>query len=226
MLSEITMGLSSLKAASDILKGLNAVNTKTLINDVKLPLQEHILGAQQALAAAQETQATLTQRIRDLEQEIVHLKDWECEKQRYQLQAIDVGVFAYMPKPGMENGEPPHWLCANCFNRGQKAFLQFKGRDRRPIGGRGEHSNYGCDICNASVKVFYRRNPQTSWSSQGDSSPAQSVKGLGEVCPKCGEAELRLDRSEPDHIFAAVGGARHIMKCGACGFEEGRLVQA
>ena len=59
MLAEISMGLSSLKAASDILKGLNAANTQAAINDVKLVLQPHIIDAQQALAAANEAQATI-----------------------------------------------------------------------------------------------------------------------------------------------------------------------
>lgn len=167
MLGEISAGLSSLKAASDIIKGLNAANTLTAINEVKIGLQERVMEAREALTAAQEAQSTSLQRIRDLEQEIVQLKDWEAEKQRYQLNAIDRGAFAYMLKPGMENGEPPHWLCANCFGKRHKSFLQFKGQDARsPVtgGSRGDHSNYGCDTCKGAVKVYYTRNPLTPWS--------------------------------------------------------------
>lgn len=166
MLAEISAGLSSLKAASDIIKGLNAANTQAAINEVKIGLQERVFEAREALAAAQDAQSAALQRIRDLEQEIVQLKDWEREKQRYQLNAIDRGAFAYMPKPGMENGEPPHWLCANCFHQRHKAFLQFKGQDRTASGMRGDHSTYGCDRCKATVKVFYTRSP----SKPGDAS--------------------------------------------------------
>lgn len=165
MLGEISTGLSSLKAAMDILKGLNAANTVATINEVKISLQERVMEAREALTAAHETQAVSLQRIRQLEQEIMELKDWEREKQRYQLQAIDRGVFAYMPKSGMENGEPPHWLCPNCFGKRHKSFLQFKGQDTRLGGGRGDHSTYGCDGCKSTVKVFYTRNPSTPWSA-------------------------------------------------------------
>lgn len=168
MLAEISAGFSSLKAASDIIKGLNAANTQAAINEVKISLQERIFEAHAALSAAQTAQATTLQRISELEQEIMQLKDWEREKQRYQLNAIDRGAFAYVPKPGMDSSEPPHWLCANCFNRGQKSFLQFKGQDAMPGGGRGDHSTYACDACKSSVKVFYTRNPSKPWNPAED----------------------------------------------------------
>lgn len=159
MLAEISAGLSSLKAAADIIKGLNAANTQAAITEVKIGLQKLVFEAREALAAAQAAQASALQRIHDLEQEIVQLKDWDGEKQRYQLNTIDSGAVAYTLKPGMENGEPPHWLCANCFNRRHKSFLQFKGQDWRPSGSRGDHSTYGCDACTATFKVFYTKMP-------------------------------------------------------------------
>ena len=159
MLAEFSPGVGSLKAAFDITKGLNAANTQAGINEVKIALQEHILNAQQALAAANEQQSAVAERIRNLEQEIMRLKDWSAEKERYHLQDIYRGAMAYVPKPGMENGEPPHWLCANCFNQGRKSFLQFKGQDKRPGGGNGHQSTYGCDACRRTVKVFYTVNP-------------------------------------------------------------------
>jgi hypothetical protein len=164
MIAEIAAGLSGLKAASDIVKSLQATATQSAINDVKIGLQQHIMEAHTALMAAQMAEATASGRIRDLEQQIVELKDWEADKQRYQLQAIDRGCFAYMPKPGMEVGEPPHWLCANCFNRRHKSFLQFKGRDQDRPGHRADTSNYGCDTCKATLKVYYTRKPSEPYS--------------------------------------------------------------
>jgi Zn finger protein HypA/HybF involved in hydrogenase expression len=123
---EITkrMGLSSLKAASDIVKGLNAANTQTLVNEVKISLQNHILEAQQSLATAQTAQATLIERISTLEQEIVSLKDWEREKQRYELKALYSGSLAYAVKESMRGSEPLHFICASCYQKGRKSILQ------------------------------------------------------------------------------------------------------
>jgi hypothetical protein len=150
---------SSLDSAIDILKAMVGLRDAAMIQDKIIELQGVILSAQSSALAANTAQFSLLDRVRDLEQEIVQLKDWEREKQRYQLNAIDRGAFAYMPKPGMEDSEPPHWLCPNCFNRRQKSFLQFKGQDRSRSGSRGEYSTYGCDTCNASIKVSYMRSP-------------------------------------------------------------------
>jgi hypothetical protein len=48
----------------------------------------------------------------------------QTEKARYQLREVNTGVFAYVPKQGMEQGEPFHMLCANCYERGEKSILQ------------------------------------------------------------------------------------------------------
>jgi len=129
MLAEISMGLSSLKAASDILKGLNAANTQATINDAKISLQGHVLDAQQSLMNAQETQTALTKRVSDLEQQIVQLKNWEAEKQHYELKDVGNGCLAYTVKAGMETREPPHSLCASCYNKSQKSILQPEHQD-------------------------------------------------------------------------------------------------
>jgi hypothetical protein len=150
---------SSLDSAIAILKAMVGLRDAAIIQDKVIELQGVILSAQSSALAANTAQFALLERVRDLEQEIVQLKDWEREKQRYQLNSIGRGAFAYMPKPGMEDGEPPHWLCANCFNRRQKSFLQFKGQDRIQSGSRSEHSTYGCDTCNALIKVAYTTAP-------------------------------------------------------------------
>jgi hypothetical protein len=151
---EISGALGGLKAAMDIAKGLNAAADAVAINDAKIALQTAILEAQSGLLAAQEAQTSNLRRIEQLEQEVVSLKDWSRERERYHLVDADRGALAYMPKPGMENGEPAHWLCANCFNQGRKSFLLFKGQDTSKSGGRGNESTYGCDGCRSSFKVF------------------------------------------------------------------------
>ncbi len=162
MIAEIGAGLGALKTAMDLAKGLQAASSQATINEVKIGLQQSILEAQSALASAQQADATTTGRIRDLEQQIVEFKDWSRDAERYELKAIDRGCFAYMPKAGMGNGEPPHWLCANCFNRRHKSFLQFKGQDQ-DRGTRGITSTYACDTCKGSLKVHYTRDPAKPW---------------------------------------------------------------
>lgn len=168
MLGEIAAGLSSLNAAKDIAKGLDSLKTGVAVNQAKIDLQTLILEAQSALFAAQEAQSADASRISQLEQKIVQLEDWSAEAQRYQLKDVGRGAIVYMPKAGMENGEPAHWLCANCFNQRRKSFMQFKGQDRRPGGGLGDDSAYACDACKGSIKVHYSKKPSYE-DSVGDS---------------------------------------------------------
>ena len=158
-LVEISAGLNSLKLAKDIVQALNGAQNAVAINQIKLDLQGAILDAQQGLFVAQEAQSTAAKRIADLEQEIMRMKDWSAERERYQLVDVDRGAFAYMPKPGMENSQPAHWLCTNCFEQGRKSFLQFKGQGMHANGSRAEESAYGCDTCKSALKINYRVKP-------------------------------------------------------------------
>ncbi len=74
--AEVATGLSSLKAAFDIAKGLNALSDAVALNDAKIGLQGAILEAQSGLLAAQEAQTANLRRVGELEDEIVRLKDW------------------------------------------------------------------------------------------------------------------------------------------------------
>lgn len=153
-LAEIAAGFEALKAAAGLVQALNASATQATINEVKLELQQRLLDAQRALLAAQEAEATTTARMRDLEQQIVKFEDWEREKQRYELKAIAPGAFAYVPKAGMENGDPPHWLCANCFeNRRKSIYQKLPGSSaqtalRIP-------TSYECGTCKSKVSLQF-----------------------------------------------------------------------
>jgi hypothetical protein len=148
MIAEIGAAYSGLKTAYDIAKGLNATVTKVQINEIKIALQQHIMDAREALDVARETEAASARRIADLEQQIVRLKDWEAQKQRYQLTEISNGVFAHMLKSAVETGEPRHCLCTNCFQHGKPSTLQAE-------------QSYGvdtlsCPLCKTAVKVSHK----------------------------------------------------------------------
>lgn len=152
MLAEISAGLGSLKAAFDITKGLNAADTQARVNEVKIELQQLILDAQQALSAASDAQAASARRIAELEQEIVRLKDWSREKERYELVNMRGGSVAYAQKTGVQDRQAPHWLCANCFEQGRKSFMQKQGEV-------GPNVIYKCGTCGAMMTVARSDSP-------------------------------------------------------------------
>jgi len=117
MVAEVYAGLSSLKIAFDLAKGLKDIDDATRRNAAVIELQEKILSAQAA-------QSELVETVSELKKRVAELEAWDAEKQRYQLTEIATGMVCYTLKPEMRGTEPAHRLCANCYAKGQKAFLQ------------------------------------------------------------------------------------------------------
>jgi hypothetical protein len=196
--AEIMAAFQGLKTGLGMLQALNATAKAAAINEVKVQLTQHILDAQQALTAAGMAQSDDAQRIANLEQQIADMGDWETEKQRYQLKAIDTGAFAYMHKTGMECGEPAMWLCQTCFEKRHRSPLQFRGQDAGSGGpGRGTHSRWGCNHCKSEVVVHYRRNPAKVWETPPEEVPEP---------PAPPPAPPKIDRGESSWVTARRGG--------------------
>lgn len=76
------------------------------------------------LMEAQQHEALLIERIRALEKELVRFENWEAEKQRYELTDVGGGAMAYRLKDSMSNGQPPHDICASCYEDRHKSILK------------------------------------------------------------------------------------------------------
>lgn len=153
--------LSSFKTLTDIAQSFLQVRDTALIQGKVVELQAAIIGAQNETMAIQAAHAPLVARVKELEQEIVRLKDWEAEKQRYRLTEIDGLAFVYSHKPGMEAGEPAHWLCQKCFREGHPSTLQFF-RSIELSGRMGLLSEWRCNSCGGPVMVKRGSTPRAS----------------------------------------------------------------
>lgn len=123
-ISAIAGAVGSLNAASQMAQALIGIRDAQTFSDKAIELQRKVLEAQGHASAAYAAQTDLTNRIRELESEIVQLKDWRAEHERYELKELHAGSLAYAVKAGMERGEPPHYICAACVQKGQKSILQ------------------------------------------------------------------------------------------------------
>jgi hypothetical protein len=122
-MTEIAGAISALKSAKDIAEAMISLRDTEAFQAKRIELQSKILEAQGSMLAAQDERSTLIQRIRDLEQDIIRLRAWDAEKQRYELRRWGEGAFAYVLKPEEARGEPIHALCAACYNRGVKSLI-------------------------------------------------------------------------------------------------------
>jgi hypothetical protein len=81
----------------------------------------------------------------------VQLKDWEAEKQRYELHEVGDGAFVYSLKESVKGSQPDPWLCANCYHQGRKSILQRVGRSSMIVASVGLPTEYACAACQAKV---------------------------------------------------------------------------
>ncbi|HEY8871812.1 MAG TPA: hypothetical protein VIM52_02200 [Stellaceae bacterium] len=150
MVAEVYAGIGAFKAMFDMAKGLKDIHDTTIRNGAIIELQEQIL-------SAQAQQSELIDRLRALEKEIAEAKTWETEKRRYQLEQLPPGSFALALKPEFSGGEPPHYICQTCFQRGKKSILHAD-----------EHYNgihhLSCCECSTKLQVGHFVAPQVMHS--------------------------------------------------------------
>lgn len=154
MVAEVFAGLSALKSAFDIAKGLKDIDDATRRNAAVIELQEKILAAQQA-------QSTLVKTVGDLEAEVASLKNWEADKARYQLAELAPGIVVLAIKELMRNGEPFHRICANCASNGKKSYLQQHIRGTSV-------DRYKCNSCGEDLTVDKGRSYPTPYAGGMD----------------------------------------------------------
>jgi hypothetical protein len=127
--------VSGLQVAGSMAKALVGIRDANLIAEKVIDLRNAIFEAQTVALSAQSEQFALIDRVRNLEEQIRKLEAWEAEKQRYELTAVPHSTaFVYSLKASAQGSEPPHQICAGCYNRGEKSVLQgetrFPGMDR------------------------------------------------------------------------------------------------
>lgn len=155
MAAELIMGLGAIKTAFDLAKGLKDIHDVAAHDRAVIDLQKEILTAQQA-------QFALVQRVSDLEKKVAGFEKWEAEQERYKLTDFGGGTFAYLLKPEAAKGEPPHRLCANCYNDGHKSVLQFSNKSEG-------QDYFDCPRCKARQPFgHYRSTNYDAYGSDDD----------------------------------------------------------
>ena len=120
--------LGSINGVVQLTKTMVGLRDATMIEGELAKLYP-LTTAQKEVLAAYESQLELLKRNSELEAEAVRLKDWSAEKQTYKFDNVRPGLPTFIPKDTVPGTEPEHRLCANCFSRGQKTYLQ---REIRP----------------------------------------------------------------------------------------------
>ena len=141
--------ISGLKLAGDIAKGFLELKSISEVQGKVVELQSAILSAQSSALSANAIQSTMVEEIRTLKEEIAYIKAWESEKKRYQLTSPWTGAVIYALKKSMSNSEPPHWICAKCYEDRRKSILNQHRKHSAFI-------EFICPVCKATIQPHNR----------------------------------------------------------------------
>ena len=147
--------VQGLQTATTIAKELLGLKLSRNVSAKIIEMNAVILTAQSSALTAQAREMELTYRVRKLEEEVVQFKEWEVQKDNYELKSIEGTSFAYMIKELVKTSEPKHWLCQPCFENAKKSVLQGK---EHPAQGRGRF--WACNNCGTNILVMYGTTPE------------------------------------------------------------------
>lgn len=128
MYAEIVAAVQSAKTLSELVKSAHSLSNHTQMLAAVHAVQEKLGDAITAHLSSQEKQSALSERVRELEEQVNEVENWRGQMQRYALFEFPTKALAYALKPGMEQGEPLHYLCTSCVDKKQKSTLQPNGR--------------------------------------------------------------------------------------------------
>lgn len=107
--------LTALTSAVKIAKSIIVSRDTAMVKEKTSELMSKILEAQQFAYESQSNQSRLSEEINLLKKEILAIKNWGEEKEKYFLQKIN-GVFVYSLKDEFINASTVfHQICVNCF---------------------------------------------------------------------------------------------------------------
>ena len=153
MYAEISAAIQSAKALGELVKATHGLANYNEFVAAVYEVNAKFMDATAVALASQEKQSSLATRVAELENELREIKQIEADLQRYQLTRFAFGGYACSIKPGMENREPSHYLCATCMNQRKKSILQPTGE-----------AFLRCGVCHEEIQISHTSSPTVDTS--------------------------------------------------------------
>jgi len=114
---------ASMSAAKDISQSLLTLRDGEMIRAKVFELTNSLMDLQQQLMTAQIEQLGLVKKVTELEKALSVAQKANDVMANYSLHRFETGALAYAPI-FLDEGVPEHYLCTNCFEKGEKVTLQ------------------------------------------------------------------------------------------------------
>ena len=144
MIPEIASAIATVKSMSDITSLLIKTKVDNATTEKAIELQSNILSLQTTLLTIQAQNQDLLRSKHELEQRLIEMENWNAQAEHYKLHEITSGVFVMASQSDESDSTPPHWLCANCYQKKQKSILQYNGNPSDGV-------HYFCPNCKTEV---------------------------------------------------------------------------
>lgn len=138
--NSVASGISTLKDIADPTKRVKA----------EAELLSQLIALQTAFQIAQ-SEYEVTKK------EVIQLKEWGEDKARYELKRLVPGINIYSVKEDQRGTEPPHDICADCYNNNRKSLLHITAR------GNGL-TVYECRACGSRLEAGIYEPPRQAAS--------------------------------------------------------------
>jgi len=160
MYTEISAAIISAKTALEIAKAAHGLSNYNELVAAVSEVNAKLVDATVVTLASLEKQSSLTSEIAELKDKLREIENWEGQMKRYILHEFPTGALAYALQPGMEQGEPLHYLCTSCVDKNQKSILQ-PVKDGRYL---------RCNPCGIEIIVLHSPSPKVNRSPIGSKS--------------------------------------------------------
>lgn len=123
-ISTIAAVMASFKALKDLAAAMIDLHDGRALALKVREFNGILIDTQTLIFTVNQERSVLIDLVRDLKEQIAAIEKWDAEKQRYELESMAPGSFAYAIKTAMQGVEPPHQICAHCYQLRKKSILQ------------------------------------------------------------------------------------------------------
>jgi hypothetical protein len=124
MAYDFSTALGLLKTITGTTKRFADAREEFKVNEVAIQLQGITLDLQSEMMMIQSDYQNILHSKEDLEKKLIEQEGWDKERARYHLESVGDGIFVYLLNPTANDIEPPHWICAHCYEEKKKSILQ------------------------------------------------------------------------------------------------------
>ncbi|EMY0058027.1 hypothetical protein AAIB98_004223 [Providencia rettgeri] len=141
MLPEITASITAVRESLNLLKAINDAKTESEIRNATFELQRKLQDIQMDNLQLIDLVYSYKTQVDELTQRIDEKIAFKGKVEGYSPHTLKSGTFTYINDPAVNEGNDPHYLCANCYQQEIVSILQ-------PCGIESRHFQSYCPHCN------------------------------------------------------------------------------